>query len=1293
MKLGDIIRLQVNPVTGYEIDPDELVPNGKWVEVSDGEYEQRGLVKDIIGTSIRMRQLLPSKYRVNVLANTDGWGSGVIEGTTVGSGEYYLGEIVTIGAIANHGFEFTHWQDGETETPREVRVAGDMDFIANFRHKKLTYTVQVVIKPGQELFGTVSGGGTGLQYGERIHISAIPHDGYAFAGWTDGYTQRERDVTVTGDQTYIAQFTPKRHNITVKPDDPTKGYTEGGGVFDHGEITHISAVVTDPACIFDRWSDGFQTPERDIEVLEDAVYIARFTDIPQTEVRIYVLSENDIKGYTDPSGSVICRIGDELIIGAFARTGYQFKAWDDGNEQSVRTIPVTGNATYTALFKPKTTQYYTLEILCDPEEGGWVNSEGGAVTEFPEGTVLHIEAIPNDGYEFDEWELNGEPYSANRGITITLDGDKTLTAKFNELPELPKYTISTICAEGEGETFGDGEYEQGSPCKVIARAADGHHFVGWTEDGVVISTSEGYDFTVECDRVLTAEFEMNADETHNVSIVIVTNDNPSDYAGGVATGGGQYLDGSTCTIHARCADNTYEFVGWTFDDINGELIKPMDYQFTVTHDTVIYAKFRTYVTPTFDVVTGTSPAGLANTTGDGTYNKDTLVTVEIDISSIASQYEFIGWEINGVFYEASSEEDNTYTFAVVRNTEAIAILKLREVTEYAITTDVNPDDCGYVNGGGTYNAGITCELTAVPADGYQFVNWTENGEVVHDSYIYSFTVNRNRTLVVNFEQISYTINASARPDNYGTVEGADTYMYGETCTLKANANSGYKFINWTENGVEVSIEPIYSFEVRGNRSLIANFTGSAPSDYVISASANPRSGGTIEGAGTYTYGQTCTLIATPAEGYEFDCWEENDTEIVGGATLEFTVTSNRSLTAKFIQSTPTSYTVNATANPAGGGSVSGGDEYAPDTTCTLTATANNGYRFVSWKENGVVQSTNPTYSFTVTGNRSLVANFEQLSYTINANARPDGYGTVEGADTYTYGETCTLKANANSGYKFDNWTEDGVEVSTNPTYQFTVTENRSLIANFTGSTPSDYTISATANPRNGGTITGAGTYTYGQTCTLIATPAEGYEFDCWEENDTEIVGGVTLEFTVTCNRSLTTKFIQATPQFTITTEADPSEGGSTSGDNTYDSGTRATVVATPASGYDFVNWTVNDVPVSTETSYTFEVTRTQTVVAHFTKQATPQFTITTEADPSEGGSTSGDNTYDSGTRATVVATPASGYDFVNWTVNGVEVSTDASYTFEVTRTQTVVAHFTKDDPTNDDPTNGETGRD
>ena len=36
--------------------------------------------------------------------------------------------------------------------------------------------------------------------------------------------------------------------------------------------------------------------------------------------------------------------------------------------------------------------------------------------------------------------------------------------------------------------------------------------------------------------------------------------------------------------------------------------------------------------------------------------------------------------------------------------------------------------------------------------------------------------------------------------------------------------------------------------------------------YVISASASPSNGGTVSGAGTYNYGQTCTLSATPAAG-------------------------------------------------------------------------------------------------------------------------------------------------------------------------------------------------------------------------------------------------------------------------------------------------------------------------------------------------------------------------------------------------------------------------------------------
>jgi len=74
----------------------------------------------------------------------------------------------------------------------------------------------------------------------------------------------------------------------------------------------------------------------------------------------------------------------------------------------------------------------------------------------------------------------------------------------------------------------------------------------------------------------------------------------------------------------------------------------------------------------------------------------------------------------------------------------------------------------------------------------------------------------------------------------------------------------------------------------------------------------------------------------------------------------------------------TTYQVAATASPSNGGTVSGGGIYNCGSDCTLTATSNEGYMFCSWTENGVQVSTNPTYSFTVLGNRDLVANFSYV---------------------------------------------------------------------------------------------------------------------------------------------------------------------------------------------------------------------------------------------------------------------------------------------------------------------------
>ncbi len=75
----------------------------------------------------------------------------------------------------------------------------------------------------------------------------------------------------------------------------------------------------------------------------------------------------------------------------------------------------------------------------------------------------------------------------------------------------------------------------------------------------------------------------------------------------------------------------------------------------------------------------------------------------------------------------------------------------------------------------------------------------------------------------------------------------------------------------------------------------------------------------------------------------------------------------------------TSYIITATASPRGAGTVQGVGEYDQGQICHLVATANSGYVFMRWMENGEVVSTEASYSFIVNSNRTLVAHFEEYS--------------------------------------------------------------------------------------------------------------------------------------------------------------------------------------------------------------------------------------------------------------------------------------------------------------------------
>ena len=142
------------------------------------------------------------------------------------------------------------------------------------------------------------------------------------------------------------------------------------------------------------------------------------------------------------------------------------------------------------------------------------------------------------------------------------------------------------------------------------------------------------------------------------------------------------------------------------------------------------------------------------------------------------------------------------------------------------------------------------------------------------------------------------------------------------------------------------------------------------------------------------------------------------------------------------------YTITVSANPSNGGAVSGGGTFEQGQACSLSAIPVTGYHFVKWTKNGVQVSTNNPYTFAVTGDGAYVAQFQKNTYTISVSAYPNAGGTVSGGGTYNYGQTCTLHAVPNSNYTFSKWSENGSEVSTNPTYTFTVTGDRTLVARF-----------------------------------------------------------------------------------------------------------------------------------------------------------------------------------------------------------------------------------------------------
>ena len=513
------------------------------------------------------------------------------------------------------------------------------------------------------------------------------------------------------------------------------------------------------------------------------------------------------------------------------------------------------------------------------------------------------------------------------------------------------------------------------------------------------------------------------------------------------------------------------------------------------------------------------------------------------------------------------------------------------------------------------------------------------------------------------------VDSAPSPVGAGTTSGDGSYAPGADVTVTAVPVAGYMFVSWTDNGNVVSNIDIYTFAIDVNHSLVANFSPILP-QYTITTVAVPAMGGTTAGDAVVDEGSSVTVVAIPNAGYTFSNWTEAGVIVSSSASYTFNVLADHTLVANF--EPVVFYSVSCAALPLAGGTVAGGGSIANGSSTTVVATPNAGYFFINWTVGGTQVSSVASYTFTVSGNRSLVANFGIVGSTprtVSTSASPISGGTTSGAGTYANGASVTVVATANPGYQFSKWKEGGSNVSSSASYTFTIAANRSLVATFT----QVYSITASAFPATGGTTEmDSSSYKPGDVAKAIATAAAGYTFVNWTEGGVQVSTSATYSFPATGSRVLVANF-QPVGGVVVSVAASPPAGGAVTGGGGYLVGASVTVSATPNAGYSFVNWMEGGTIVSSLPDFTFSASANHALTANF--QARTSVTIAGGGWPLAGGAVTGVGSYWTGDAVSLAATPTPGYVFANWTENGAVVSASSTLAFTASASRTLVANF------------------